>query len=79
MRRAPLHQVESLKHVFAVRTAMGDPGTPDHRFRDMSELLGDMLNSDFAESLRSAVVTCVPPTSNHVGFLTFVAAASHVI
>ena len=41
-----------MKHVFAVRTAMGDPGTHEHPFRDMSELLKDMMNPEFAASLR---------------------------
>ncbi len=53
-----LVQVESMKHVFAVRTAMGDPGTPEHAFRNMTELLDDMLNPAFAAELRCALGSC---------------------
>ncbi|GAX84299.1 hypothetical protein CEUSTIGMA_g11721.t1 [Chlamydomonas eustigma] len=47
--------VESMKHIYAVRTSMGDPGTPEHPFRNMSELLSDMMDSEFSKRLRESV------------------------
>ena len=44
--------VESMKHAFAARTALGDPGTPQHSFRNMDALVKDMLDPDFATELR---------------------------
>ena len=48
--------VEALKHAFALRQALGDPGTcPGTCFLNVTSMLDDMLSSAFAASLRCCV------------------------
>ncbi len=44
--------IEAQKHAFAIRTALGDPGTPDRPFAFKDEIwaaVGDLLNDEFIE------------------------------
>lgn len=45
------HLVEAMKHAFALRMQLGDPG-PDHTFLDLDEVLSDMLSAQFASQLQ---------------------------
>ena len=50
-----LHRTaEALKHAFAMRAALGDPGPPAAPFLDLSRPLADMLNSSYVDALRAA-------------------------
>lgn len=45
-----------MKHGFAVRTALGDPGTEDHPFPEANKILAatrDLLNDTFVGYLRA--------------------------
>ena len=45
-----------MKHGFAVRTALGDPGTktaPSEHAASINDALSDLLNDEFIEELRS--------------------------
>ncbi|GIL61114.1 hypothetical protein Vafri_15488 [Volvox africanus] len=48
-------QVEAMKHAFAVRNALGDPGTPSRPFTDVAAVLKDISNGSFADYLRSLI------------------------
>lgn len=50
-----LLQVEAMKHAFAIRLSMGDPGTPARPFWDNSAVLKDIANPAFIESLRAKI------------------------
>lgn len=45
------HLVEAMKHAFALRMQLGDPG-PDHAFLDLDEVLSNMLSTQFASKLQ---------------------------
>jgi hypothetical protein len=50
-------QVEAMKHGFAIRTALGDPGTPDLPFKwadSINAAVSDLLNDSFIDILRSS-------------------------
>mmetsp|Transcript_29742 Transcript_29742/g.65820 ORF Transcript_29742/g.65820 Transcript_29742/m.65820 type:complete len:669 (+) Transcript_29742:133-2139(+) len=49
------HLVESMKHAFALRSAFGDPGSADHPYADVSDVLGDTQNTSFVEELRRLI------------------------
>lgn len=60
--------IEAQKHGFAVRTALGDPGTADAPFEMRDEILAavsDLINDTFIDSLRSLTSDdgVLPPTS----------------
>lgn len=44
-------QVEAMKHAFALRLSLGDPGVDDE-FLDLSQILEDMLAEEFIGELR---------------------------
>ncbi|PRW56746.1 gamma-glutamyltranspeptidase 1-like [Chlorella sorokiniana] len=47
---------EALKHAFALRMSLGDPGpTPELPFVDLSAILSALNSSDFIDSLRSSI------------------------
>eukprot|EP00775_Hariotina_reticulata_P002395 gene2395-2699_t len=49
--------VEAMKHGFAIRTALGDPGTPELPFKWASSInaaVSDLLNDTFIDLLRSS-------------------------
>jgi hypothetical protein len=49
-------QVEALKHGFAVRTALGDPGTKEQPFSESDKIqlaVQDLLNDTFVNHLRA--------------------------
>ncbi|EFJ49961.1 hypothetical protein VOLCADRAFT_30482, partial [Volvox carteri f. nagariensis] len=48
-------QVEAMKHAFAVRNALGDPGTQTRPYTDVSAVLSDIADPSFAERLRSLI------------------------
>ncbi|GLC51597.1 hypothetical protein PLESTB_000519700 [Pleodorina starrii] len=48
-------QVEAMKHAFAVRNALGDPGTPAMPYTDVAAVLADIANASFAQQLRSLI------------------------
>lgn len=57
--RAPAaaSQVEAMKHGFAIRTALGDPGTPQQPFPHAAAVnaaVQDLLDDAFVEKLRAA-------------------------
>lgn len=48
-------QVEAMKHGFAIRTALGDPGTPDKPYPHADSInaaVADLLSDDFINKLR---------------------------
>lgn len=48
-------QVEAMKHGFAVRTALGDPGAPEQPFEHADSInaaVADLLSDEFVASLR---------------------------
>jgi gamma-glutamyltranspeptidase len=50
-------QVEAMKHGFAVRTALGDPGTPKQPFPHAAAITAavkDLLDDAFVDKLRAA-------------------------
>ncbi|MEW5317524.1 MAG: hypothetical protein WDW38_008812 [Sanguina aurantia] len=47
--------VESMKHGFAVRMALGDPGTPAQPFWNVTSVLADMYSPAFVDSLRASI------------------------
>eukprot|EP00878_Enallax_costatus_P018979 GHUV01020007.1.p1 GENE.GHUV01020007.1~~GHUV01020007.1.p1 ORF type:complete len:457 (+),score=130.97 GHUV01020007.1:1014-2384(+) len=50
------HMVEAMKHGFAVRTALGDPGTPEQPFDHADSInaaVADLLSDDFVAQLRA--------------------------
>ncbi|KAL3136319.1 hypothetical protein ABBQ38_005583 [Trebouxia sp. C0009 RCD-2024] len=48
------HLVEAMKHAFALRMQLGDPG-PDHTFLDLDEVLADMLSTQLASQLQQNI------------------------
>jgi gamma-glutamyltranspeptidase len=50
-------QVEAMKHGFAIRTALGDPGTPQQPFPHAAAInaaVQDLLDDAFVKKLRAA-------------------------
>lgn len=45
-------QAEALKHAFAVRSHLGDPGTPDAPFANVTAVMASILDPAFADELR---------------------------
>lgn len=43
--------VEAMKHVYAARMSLGDPGK-DGEFLDLNPLLADLRSAEYAETLR---------------------------
>jgi len=47
----PHRLVEAMKHAFAMRMGLGDPGTPEQPFWDDTQIMADMLSLEFNADL----------------------------